>query len=95
MQLAQKFRHHAGRMEFTEAQRHVDAFADHVGAAIVQQQFDGEVRMTLLESDGQRCDVQLPESGRGVNAQIALQLVVLVVVRLPLRRPPPESVLRR
>ena len=66
-------------MEFTEAQRHVDAFADHVGATIVQQQLDGEVRMTLLESDGQRCDVQLPEPGRGVDAQITLQLVVLAV----------------
>ena len=53
-----------------------------VGEAIVQQQLDGEVRMALLESDGQRCDVQLPEPGRGVNAQIALQLVALAVQRL-------------
>lgn len=69
-------------MQFAEAQRHVDAFTDHVGAAIVQQQLDGEVRMALLESDGQRRDVPLAESGRCVKAQVALQPVALAVQRL-------------
>lgn len=82
LQLTQPFRHHAGRMQFAEAQRHVDAFADDVGAAIVQQQLDGEIRMTFLERDGQRGDMPLSESGRRMQAQIALQLVVLAVQRL-------------
>ena len=38
--------------------------------------------MALLESDGQRRDVPLAESGRCVKAQVALQPVALAVQRL-------------